>query len=194
MHSVAPRTGPEEINVAEEQHEYRQLVAAPYMLTYADGLEPAFTLLTRWRCTDEDLALLLGVDVDTVRAIQQVRPREDVYLGTLTFGHPLQPINIQVGPAYPTDWRVSEEQAGYSPPAVAERSADPGAVLTPGEWAQASAALSRDLPEVHRTVIALANHALPDDDPQKITWDMVDALRPVAGDVANVLSNYLPPR
>lgn len=61
-------------------------------------------------------------------------------------------------------------------------------------------------------LIALANAAFPDEDPRKLTWETVDALRrsektlesashPVLdheaqllGDLADVLASYLPPR
>ena len=55
-------------------------------------------------------------------------------------------------------------------------------------------------------IIALANHQLPDTDPRKITWGMVDALHRIAeefpnGDtfdglvgIADALASYLPPR
>ena len=54
--------------------------------------------------------------------------------------------------------------------------------------------------------IAVANAALPDSDPHKITWAMVDdlrevdgrldddALRPLVVRIADVLASYLPPR
>ena len=64
----------------------------------------------------------------------------------------------------------------------------------------------RDVP----AAIAYLNAALPDDDPRKITWAMVDELRGVAGDYeyrgldpcpfdtlnayADALASYLPPR
>lgn len=53
-------------------------------------------------------------------------------------------------------------------------------------------------PRTMRAAIALANHALPDDDPRKITWAMVDAIREVVknadfadrvGDNAAIITN-----
>jgi hypothetical protein len=49
MHPVAPRTGADEITIAEEQLEYRPLVGAVYV--DADGVR---VVLTRWRLNDED--------------------------------------------------------------------------------------------------------------------------------------------
>lgn len=79
MHMVAPRTGAEEITVAEDQLEYKPLVAALYQTP-----EGTTVLLTRWRFTDEDRA--------------KISAGEDLYLGVMTFGKPLQPLMIGVGP------------------------------------------------------------------------------------------------
>lgn len=81
MHMVAPRTGAEEVTLAEDQVEYKPLVAAVYRAPeYGD----AIMLLTRWRFTDEERA--------------RIAAGEDLYLGVLTSGQPLQPLAPQVGP------------------------------------------------------------------------------------------------
>lgn len=194
MHAVAPRTGPEEVNVAEEQHEYRQLVATPYLLNYAEGRPPAYTLLTRWRFTTADRAL--------------VAAGEDLYLAVLTFGNPLQPLNVQVGPCIPTDWRTGDVEG--LPQAVARPQAGPNPVMTAEDWQGAVVHVERgNDADVHKCVIALGNFALADDDPQKFTHEHVDALRDAAGlggvvgypethrallALASLLENYLPPR
>jgi hypothetical protein len=78
---VAPRTGAEEITLAENQTAYKPLVAAVYSHPDFNG---APYLLTRWRFTDaERTAIAAG---------------EDLYLAVLTFGQPLQPLAPQVGP------------------------------------------------------------------------------------------------
>lgn len=84
MHMVAPRTGADEITIAENQLEYKPLVACGYLT--AAGV----TLLTRWRLNEEDRA--------------RVAAGEDVYLAVVTGGKPLQPLHIQVGPA---GWEVA---------------------------------------------------------------------------------------
>ena len=76
---VAPRTGAEEITIAEDQLEYRPLVAAVYRTEDGQPL-----LLTRWRFTEEER--------------QQIAGGEDLYLAVLTFGKPLQPLALQIGP------------------------------------------------------------------------------------------------
>lgn len=78
MRMVAPRTGAPEITLAEEQTELRPMVVARY--DYEEGE----VLLSRWRLTDEER--------------QQIADGEDIYLGVLTFGMPMQPVAIQVGP------------------------------------------------------------------------------------------------
>ena len=75
MRMVAPRTGAPEVTIAEDQTDYMPLVAA----RYDDGV-----LLTRWRMDDAERA--------------RVAAGEDVYLAVMTFGKPLQPISMQVGP------------------------------------------------------------------------------------------------
>lgn len=73
MRMIAPRTGAPEITVAEDQPEYLALTAAVY-----DN-----TLLTRWTFTPEERA--------------RIAAGEDLYLGVMTFGRPLQPLSVQVG-------------------------------------------------------------------------------------------------
>ncbi len=96
MRAVSPRTGAGEITLAEEQLEYSPLVAAVYSHPDFGG---APYLLTRWQFSDEDLAQLLGVEVDVIRHLPRTRDREDMYLAILTWGQPLQPLAPQVGPA-----------------------------------------------------------------------------------------------
>jgi hypothetical protein len=79
MHMVSPRTGADEVTIAENQLEYKPLVAAVYQTP--EGVQ---TLLTRWRLDDAERA--------------RVAAGEDVYLGVMTFGNPLQPLIMQVGP------------------------------------------------------------------------------------------------
>jgi hypothetical protein len=79
---IAPRTGAPEVAVGEEQHEFKPVTAA----IYGDNREAGpVTLLTRWRPTQEELRLLLG--------------GEDLYVALRTYGHPMQPLLVQVGPA-----------------------------------------------------------------------------------------------
>lgn len=81
MRMVAPRTGAHEITLAEDQREYRPLVAAVYR---RPDMGNAIQLLTRWTFTAEERAAIAA--------------GEDLYLGILTFGQPLQPLSPQVGP------------------------------------------------------------------------------------------------
>lgn len=92
MHMVAPRTGAEEVTVAEDQLEYKPLVAARYQTP--DGVP---VLLTRWRFTDEDRA--------------RVAAGGDLYLSVMTFGQPLQPIGVQIGPdGWMMEPRVADQE------------------------------------------------------------------------------------
>jgi hypothetical protein len=79
MHAVAPRTGAGEITIAEDQLEYKPLVGALY-----ENQQGHTIILTRWRFTAEDR--------------RRIAEGEDLYLGIMTFGAPLQPIDISVGP------------------------------------------------------------------------------------------------
>lgn len=92
MRSIAPRTGAEEVTVAAEQEEYLELTAAIY------EVEGVPTLLTRWTFTDQER--------------QRIAAGEDVYLALMTFGQPMQPVMIQVGPE---GW--TPESGAYIPPA-----------------------------------------------------------------------------
>ena len=78
MRSVAPRVGFPETTLAENQLEYVPLTVAH--MTYEDGTRG---ILTRWKFTDEERAAIAA--------------GADLYLGLLTFGQPMQPINIEVG-------------------------------------------------------------------------------------------------
>jgi hypothetical protein len=86
--------------------------------------------------------------------------------------------------------------------------------LSEEEWARVHDGTARwavlDMaPEVQRKMIALANAALPDDDPRKITWEMVTVIREAAHvpqhdgatwedervtRIADTLESYLPPK
>lgn len=77
---IAPRTGAEEITVAEEQLEYKPLTCA----VYREEATGNVFLLSRWTFTlEERVRVALG---------------EDLYISHLTFGGPLQPLSVQVGP------------------------------------------------------------------------------------------------
>lgn len=78
MRMVAPRTGAPEVTIAEDQVEYLPVTAAVYEI---DGVR---TLLTRWRMDDAER--------------ERLAAGEDIYLAVMTFGNPLQPISLQVGP------------------------------------------------------------------------------------------------
>lgn len=88
MHMVAPRTGALEVTLAEDQLEYKPLVAAVY-----ETEAGARVLLTRWRFSDEDRA--------------RIAAGEDLYLGVMTFGQPLQPLMVGVGPE---GWEVAPSE------------------------------------------------------------------------------------
>ena len=79
MRQVAPRTGAPEITIAEEQAEYQPITVAPYRFT--DG---SSGLLSRWRLSDDERAAIAA--------------GEDLYLFLLTFGTPMQPVQLTVGP------------------------------------------------------------------------------------------------
>lgn len=79
---ISPDTGAPELMIATDQHEYMELAAARYIDT---ELQTPI-LLTRWTFTDEErLAIAEG---------------EDLFIGVLTFGHPMQPLQVMVGPGY----------------------------------------------------------------------------------------------
>lgn len=79
MRMVAPRTGAEEITIAESQEEYKTLVAAIY-----ETPEGHQILLTRWKLSVEEVNRIIN--------------GEDIYVSLMTFGTPMQPILVQVGP------------------------------------------------------------------------------------------------
>ena len=85
MRPVAPRTGAPEVTIAEEQEEYMPITAGVY--EYGNGTR---ALLTRWRLDDDERA--------------RIAAGEDLYLMLLTFGRPMQPVSLRVGPG---DWQVS---------------------------------------------------------------------------------------
>jgi hypothetical protein len=89
MRMVAPRTGAPEITLGEDQLDLKPIVAAVY---YRDQ---ATTLLTRWRINDDDRERLLR--------------GEDVYLAIRTYGKPLMPLHMQIGPQ---GWEQEDEESG----------------------------------------------------------------------------------
>jgi len=191
MHQVAPRTGAEEVTLAEDQTEYKPLVAARYDVQFSPGHEPARALLTRWRLTEDER--------------RRIAEGEDIYLACLTFGDPLQPLMMQVGARAPTDWVVAPAEDDV-PRVVAGPIPDNGvpAVMSREEWSEALGMLREGPAEVHLCAIALANHALPADDPHKLTPAVVLGLRATAQhplwphsaflfEVADIIASYLPP-
>jgi len=91
MRPVAPRVGCPEVTMAEDQHEYMPVTVA--VVTYEDGDQ---AVMTRWRLDDDERA--------------KIAAGEDLYLTLLTFGQPMQPITLEVGPpawARPTEERGS---------------------------------------------------------------------------------------
>jgi hypothetical protein len=82
MEPVDPRIDPRLVPdgsraavVAEHQEDYVNL---PSIIT------PAGTVISRWTLTDEERRLILE--------------GEDIFLSCYTFGHPLQPVLLNVGP------------------------------------------------------------------------------------------------
>lgn len=75
MRPIKPETGAPEKTMAENQEEYHSLPVAEY----AEGV-----LLSRWRLNDEER--------------ERITNGEDLYIAFWTFGRPLQPVNVQVGP------------------------------------------------------------------------------------------------
>ena len=186
MHAVAPRTGAEEVTLAEEQLEYKPLTAARYDVQFTEQSPPARALLTRWRLDDRDRELIAG--------------GEDVYLACLTFGDPLQPLIVQVGPQSPTNWLTSEAVPAILLGQIPENNVPP--VMDAAEWAEVPPLAAA--PEVHLCAIALANRALPDDSRYKLSPAMVKGLRAVGAqlmwphsallfEIADVIASYLPP-
>ncbi len=85
--AVAPRVGCPEETLAEEQAEYLPLTVA--FVEYADGTRGT---MTRWRLDDAERAKLAD--------------GADLYLTLLTFGQPMQPIQLIIGRP---DWAPDEE-------------------------------------------------------------------------------------
>lgn len=83
---VAPRTGAPEVTVAEDQEQYKPITVG----VYGDNgeLGPR-QLLMRWTFSDEERA--------------RIAAGEDIFAALMTFGDPMQPISIQVGP---TGWET----------------------------------------------------------------------------------------
>lgn len=78
MRPISPRLdGYEEIRIAEDQHEYMPLQAA--VMRDEGGVTG---LITRWRMTAEERAA--------------VAAGADVYVAQLTFGAPMQPMQLEV--------------------------------------------------------------------------------------------------
>lgn len=77
--AIAPRTGAPEVTVAEEQEEYLPITVACYQ--DAEGVRH---LLARWTFTTEERARLAA--------------GEDVYVAQLSFGGPMTPMSVHVGP------------------------------------------------------------------------------------------------
>jgi hypothetical protein len=79
MRMISPDTGAPETVIAEEQEEYAPLSVAHY----ADEQGRRY-LLSRWRLNDADKARIAAGD--------------DLYISLMTFGQPMQPVSVQVGP------------------------------------------------------------------------------------------------
>lgn len=90
MRPVAPRVGLPEVMIAEEQEEYLPLAGAP--LEFDDGTKG---MLTRWTFTPEER--------------QAIAEGKDLYLILFTFGQPMQPVHLEVGPP---SWATPEAAAG----------------------------------------------------------------------------------
>ena len=78
-----------------------------------------------------------------------------------------------------------------------------GEIIAAGGPAKHNSIVADAAPDEYAFCLALFNAALPDDDPRKITWAMVDDLRDMsrrtttAGrrhQIADALASYLPPR
>lgn len=80
MKTVQPMTGAHEVTVAANQPEYDPLVCALYW----DEDMKTPVVLSRWKPSDEER--------------ERIAAGEDLYLAVLTFGEPLQPLCLQVGP------------------------------------------------------------------------------------------------
>jgi hypothetical protein len=78
MHPVAPRTGADEITIAEGQLEYRPLVGAVYVDENRDRV-----ILTRWRLNEEDK--------------RKAAAGEDLTIAVLAFDKPFPPLMVGMG-------------------------------------------------------------------------------------------------
>lgn len=87
MRTVAPRLGLPEIMVAKEQEQYETVHVS--LVDYSDGTKG---VILRWRLDDEDR--------------ERIAAGEDLYMGLLTFGGPMQPVSLEVGRP---DWAPAEE-------------------------------------------------------------------------------------
>ena len=85
---VAPRVGAPEVMMAQDQDQYLTVCVA--LITYSDQSQ---AVMTRWRLSDEERALIAAGN--------------DVYLTLMTFGQPMQPITMEIGPP---EWAVEEEE------------------------------------------------------------------------------------
>lgn len=88
MRAVAPRVGCPEETLAEEQEQFLPLTVA--FVEYEDGTRGT---MTRWRLDDAERA--------------QLAAGADLYLTLLTFGSPMQPIQLSVGRP---GWAPEEER------------------------------------------------------------------------------------
>lgn len=79
MKPIHPGTGAQEVTVAEDQPEYIKYPAALYQTK-----EGTLCLLSRWTFTDEER--------------EMIARGEDLFVGILTGGRPVQPVIFQVGP------------------------------------------------------------------------------------------------
>lgn len=77
MRPIAPRTGEPEITLAEEQHDYLPITAAVRMRPVGQSL------VTRWTLTPAERAAVAN--------------GADVFVETLTFGAPMQPVAVSIG-------------------------------------------------------------------------------------------------
>lgn len=90
MRAIAPRIeGCREVTLAEHQLEYAPITVA--LIQYESGGDG---VMTRWRLDDAERA--------------RIAAGEDIYLGLLTFGKPMQPISMCVG----NPWGEAEAAAG----------------------------------------------------------------------------------
>jgi hypothetical protein len=79
MLSVEPLTGAKQVTLAVNQEEYEPLTVALYINT--DLNSPV--LYSRWKLSEEERQALID--------------GQDIFVGQVTYGQPLQPVSIQVG-------------------------------------------------------------------------------------------------